>query len=134
MQPSLIKWTLAFTRARDHEISALTRSDNGAMNGLLHNRRKFHLYGMAICLFAVAIADCLSAQSLRRAWFNGKDRDSRQQVGPGSLVVQDGTRKTEGGMGMLWYAREKISYERIFGVRRRAGAVELRTTRSVPNV
>ena len=78
------------------------------MNRLLHNSRKFHLYGRAICLIVVATADSLSAQPSRRALFKGKDLGGWQQVGPGSFVVQDGTMKTEGGMGMLWYAREKI--------------------------
>ncbi len=36
-----------------------------------------------------------------------------QQVGPGSFVVKDGMMKTEGGMGMLWYTREKIAHATI---------------------
>jgi hypothetical protein len=83
------------------------------MNQLLHNPRKFQLHRIAICLFVVAIANSLSAQQSRHALFNGKDLDGWQQDGPGSFVVKDGMMKTEGGMGMLWYTREKIAHATI---------------------
>jgi len=38
--------------------------------------------------------------------FNGKDTEGWKQVGPGRFVVEDGMLKTEGGMGLLYYARE----------------------------
>ena len=74
-----------------------------------HNSRKSEIYGMAICLFVAAFCNSLVAQQLSRALFNGKDLDGWQQVGPGSFVVKNGMMKTEGGMGMLWYSREKIA-------------------------
>ena len=74
-----------------------------------HNSRKSEIYGMAICLFVAAFCNSLVAQPLSRALFNGKDLDGWQQVGPGSFVVKNGMMKTEGGMGMLWYTREKIA-------------------------
>jgi hypothetical protein len=40
--------------------------------------------------------------------FNGKNLDGWKHVGPGALVVEDGMMKTEGGMGLLWYSREKV--------------------------
>lgn len=40
--------------------------------------------------------------------FNGKDLSAWEQVGPGGFTVEDGALKTEGGMGLLWYTREKI--------------------------
>jgi hypothetical protein len=83
------------------------------MYQLLHNPRKFRSRGVAICLFVVAIAPALTAQQSSRALFNGKDLDGWQQVGPGSFVVKDGMMKTEGGMGMLWYTREKIAHATI---------------------
>ena len=83
------------------------------MNWLLHNPNKLRSRGVAICLFVVAIAIYLSAQQSRRALFNGKDLDGWQQVGPGSFVVKDGMMKTKGGMGMLWYTREKIAHATI---------------------
>jgi hypothetical protein len=83
------------------------------MNRLFHNPRNFQLAGITICLFVVAITNSLSAQPSSRALFNGKDLDGWQQVGPGSFVVKDGVMKTEGGMGMLWYTREKIAHATI---------------------
>jgi hypothetical protein len=43
-----------------------------------------------------------------RPLFNGKDLEGWTQVGPGRFVVENGVLKTEGGMGLLWYTREKF--------------------------
>jgi len=40
--------------------------------------------------------------------WNGRDLAGWEHVGPGRFVVEDGVLKTEGGMGLLWYAREKL--------------------------
>src|ERR1044071_3630624 len=62
-------------------------------------------------------AFCLAAGLLPAAdWkplFNGKDLSGWEMVGPGRFVVEDGMMKTEGGMGMLWYTRTKISHATI---------------------
>jgi Domain of Unknown Function (DUF1080) len=43
-----------------------------------------------------------------RPLFNGKNLDGWEHVGPGKFVIEDGLLRTEGGMGLLWYTREKI--------------------------
>ena len=43
-----------------------------------------------------------------RQLFNGRDLDGWEHLGPGRFVVEDGLLKTEGGMGLLWYTREKF--------------------------
>lgn len=43
-----------------------------------------------------------------RPLFNGRDLDGWEHVGPGGFVVEDGLLRTEGGMGLLWYTREKF--------------------------
>src|SRR5574337_1253117 len=48
------------------------------------------------------------AEDARRPLFNGKDMEGWQHVGPGSFLIEDGLLKTEGGMGLLWYTREKF--------------------------
>jgi hypothetical protein len=68
---------------------------------------------MAVFLSVMTIANFLAAQQSSRALFNGKDLDGWQQIGPGSFVVKDGMMKTEGGMGMLLYAREKIAHATV---------------------
>jgi hypothetical protein len=83
------------------------------MNRSLHNPLGFDLYAIAVCLFIVTIANSLTAQQSSRALFNGKNLDGWQQIGPGSFVVKDGMMKTEGGIGMLLYAREKIMHATI---------------------
>lgn len=40
--------------------------------------------------------------------FNGRNLDGWKHVGPGEVVVENGTLKTVGGMGLLWYPGEKI--------------------------
>lgn len=40
--------------------------------------------------------------------FNGKNLDGWQHVGPGQFVIENGMLRTEGGMGLLWYTREKL--------------------------
>src|SRR5919201_215928 len=61
----------------------------------------------------VVLVHSLTAQTSSRALFNGKDLDGWQQVGPGAFIVKDGIMKTEGGMGMLWYTRQKIGHATI---------------------
>ncbi len=45
--------------------------------------------------------------------FNGKDLTGWKFVGPGRFVVEDGMLKTEGGMGLLYYAQEKFGPARL---------------------
>ena len=40
--------------------------------------------------------------------FDGKALDGWEHVGPGRFVVEDGQLRTEGGMGLLYYSREKL--------------------------
>src|SRR4051812_2349609 len=40
--------------------------------------------------------------------FDGKSLDGWEHVGPGRMVLEDGAIRTEGGMGLLWYTREKL--------------------------
>lgn len=43
-----------------------------------------------------------------RPLFNGQSVDGWAHVGPGKMVLEDGLIRTEGGMGLLWYTREKF--------------------------
>jgi Domain of Unknown Function (DUF1080) len=40
--------------------------------------------------------------------FNGRDLDGWEHVGPGKFIIEDGVLRSEGGMGLLWYTREKF--------------------------
>ena len=59
---------------------------------------------LSTCLLAVASA----ASAEERQLFNGKDLTGWAHVGKGRVVVQDGLLKTEGGMGLLYFAGEKF--------------------------
>ena len=56
-----------------------------------------------------ATAATAAAQTL----FNGRDLDGWEHVGPGKFVIEDGVLRSEGGMGLLWYTREKFGNCRI---------------------
>jgi hypothetical protein len=43
-----------------------------------------------------------------RPLFNGRDLSGWEHVGPGRVYVEGGLIKTEGGMGLLWYTKEKL--------------------------
>jgi hypothetical protein len=61
-----------------------------------------------LLLIITTLLNPLLAQQSQHALFNGKNLDGWKHVGPGTFVVEDGMMKTEGGMGLLWYSREKI--------------------------
>lgn len=83
------------------------------MNLRYRDFRKFEIFVSALILCALVRAEPFPAHKSKRALFNGKDLDGWQQVGPGSFVVKGGVMKTQGGMGMLWYTREKIGHATI---------------------
>jgi hypothetical protein len=47
-------------------------------------------------------------QSARRQLFNGRDLTGWKMAGPGGFEVEDGLLKSTGGMGLLYYAGEKL--------------------------
>jgi len=63
-------------------------------------------------LFAIALALATPAAADKadgwRPLFDGKSLDGWEHVGPGKMVLEDGTIRTEGGMGLLWYTKEKF--------------------------
>jgi Domain of Unknown Function (DUF1080) len=61
-----------------------------------------------VFLLLLSLCDVVSAQSAAKPLFNGRDLDGWEHVGPGSFIVKDGLLITEGGMGLLWYTRERI--------------------------
>jgi len=68
----------------------------------------------ALLVALLASRSPLGAQS--NGWkpiFDGKDVDGWEHVGPGSFTIEDGMLKTQGGMGLLWYTREKIGNAQI---------------------
>jgi len=62
---------------------------------------------MKLLLVLLLMAASLPGAEWRQL-FNGKDLDGWKMVGPGRFVVEDGMLKTEGGMGLLYYTREKF--------------------------
>lgn len=43
-----------------------------------------------------------------RPLFDGKSLDGWEHIGPGEMVLENGQIRTEGGMGLLWYTKEKF--------------------------
>jgi hypothetical protein len=65
------------------------------------------------CVVAIAALAAMSSNAKDDSgWqqlFNGKDLEGWQHVGPGRFVVENGQLRTEGGMGLLWYTKHKLS-------------------------
>ncbi len=59
-------------------------------------------------LSLVLLLGAVSAETETVQLFNGEDLEGWAHVGPGRVYVEDGLIKTEGGMGLLWYTREKF--------------------------
>jgi hypothetical protein len=62
---------------------------------------------MKLMLAALALGYCLGAADFQPI-FNGKDLAGWQMAGPGRFLVEDGLMKTEGGMGLLYYRKQKL--------------------------
>lgn len=45
----------------------------------------------------------------RTQLFNGKDFTNWEHLGKGKFIIENGLLKTDGGMGLLWYTKEKFS-------------------------
>lgn len=58
-------------------------------------------------VFALALSGAAFAADFRPL-FNGKDLTGWKHVGPGRFAIEDGMMKTEGGMGLLYYEKEKL--------------------------
>jgi hypothetical protein len=63
---------------------------------------------MKLFLAALALVQGLTAADFKPI-YNGSNLDGWQMVGPGRFVIEDGLMKTEGGMGLLYYTKQKLS-------------------------
>jgi len=62
-------------------------------------------------LFAILALSALPGAAQTEEWkqlFNGKDLTGWKHVGPGSMVVEDGLIRTQGGMGLLYWTGGKV--------------------------
>jgi hypothetical protein len=65
----------------------------------------------ATLLFAILALGTLFGAGQSEEWkqlFNGKDLTGWKHVGPGTMVVEDGLIKTQGGMGLLYWTGGKV--------------------------
>jgi len=65
---------------------------------------------LAVVLASLVLASPAYAEgpSGWKPLFDGKSLEGWEHVGPGRFVVENGELRTEGGMGLLWYAKEKL--------------------------
>ena len=59
-------------------------------------------------LFLAAAGAVLACGADWNQLFNGRDLTGWKMAGPGRFIVQEDAMKTEGGMGLLYYAGEKL--------------------------
>jgi hypothetical protein len=62
---------------------------------------------MRLFLAAVAAASAVAGADFKPL-FNGSNLDGWQMAGPGRFVIENGLLKTEGGMGLLYYSKQKL--------------------------
>jgi hypothetical protein len=65
----------------------------------------------AIFCLTVLVLNAFPGRAESREWkqlFNGQDMTGWEHVGPGGFEVENGLLRPHGGMGLLWYAPEKI--------------------------
>jgi 3-keto-disaccharide hydrolase len=67
-------------------------------------------FAPALLLFALTPASAAddAKQGSWRPLLDGTSLDGWEHIGPGKMVVDNGAIRTEGGMGLLWYTREKF--------------------------
>ncbi len=67
------------------------------------------------CFLLLALLGCKFVENgaERQQLFNGKDLTGWEHVGDGSVVVEDGMLKTQGGMGLLWYTPQMLGNVKI---------------------
>lgn len=63
---------------------------------------------MKTLALALMMAPALLMAADFRPLLNGKDTAGWRMTGPGRFVVEDGLLKTEGGMGLLFYEKERL--------------------------
>ena len=92
----------------------------GRVQGSKPRKASVRMLGLAalgtVVFAAVALGQLektVAVERNSRALFNGKNLDGWEHVGPGKFLVRDGLLETEGGMGLLWYKREKIGHARL---------------------
>ncbi len=62
----------------------------------------------AICAPLLTATADEAAVTTAKTLFDGKSLDGWEHIGPGKFVLEDGLLKTEGGMGLLWYKKQKL--------------------------
>src|SRR5260370_11600215 len=74
-------------------------------------------FGLCLCILLLLGFNMANAQDSipklsEKGWrqlFNGKDLNGWKQVGPGSRYVENGLTGSHGGMGLLYWTKEKFS-------------------------
>lgn len=62
----------------------------------------------SLIIFSIGALPSFARSGQWKQLFNGKDLTGWEHVGPGRFIVKNGVLKTEGGMGLLWYTRQKF--------------------------
>ena len=59
---------------------------------------------LIVATLMLPVMSCADTQQL----FNGEDLTGWEHVGSGGFVVEDGLLRADGGVGLLWFTREKV--------------------------
>jgi hypothetical protein len=87
-------------------------------------RFRFCVVALSVCLLAVS---CKTSATRRGGWrplFDGKSTAGWQMTGDGEIRLERSELVTHGGMGLLWYAREKFADCRVRVVFKPTGSTD----------
>lgn len=80
--------------------------------------------GLMVRTLALLAALSLTASAQWKPLFDGKTLTGWKMAGPGRFEIEDGMLKTTGGMGLLYYEKEKIGDATLRVVFKTAGRVD----------
>src|ERR1700748_3239061 len=79
---------------------------------MMNKKSMLKSFGLALGVMLLSGFNHADAQVVDKGWkqlFNGKDLTGWKEVGKGSRYVKDGTIRSHGGMGLLYWTKEKFS-------------------------
>jgi hypothetical protein len=89
--------------------SVVIQNNNEARTIMKLHRKALPALTILVLFLAQAVASREpAATSSWRPLFDGRTLEGWEHVGPGKFVIEGGTLRTEDGMGLLWYSREKF--------------------------
>ncbi len=86
------------------------KKDSSNLNGILPASGRINI-ALIVMVLLILVSGTTATSQDKGGWrelFNGKDLTGWKHVGPGEQYVEDGLIKSHGGMGLLYWQKEKF--------------------------